>query len=176
MNKNALWITQTAAATALLVVMQAVTAPLGSTLVTGSIVNLILIVTVMVCGLSAGLTVAVLSPIFAKLFGIGPLWELIPFIILGNGVLVVLWHLLGRRKADNPLPMYGLAAVVAAVAKFLTLYVGIVLIAIPLLLHLPEKQAAIVSGVFSFPQLLTALVGGGLAMLAVPLVGKALKR
>lgn len=74
MNKKTLWITRTAALTALLVVLQASTAALGSTLVTGTVVNLLLIISVMTCGAASGLSVAVLSPVLAKLIGIGPLW------------------------------------------------------------------------------------------------------
>ena len=100
MNRNgkAPWVTRTAAITALLVVLQAVTAPLGNTLLTGSLVNMLLIVSVMTCGLLTGISVAVVSPAVAKLIGIGPLWSLIPFIIAGNAVLVLCWHLIGNGK------------------------------------------------------------------------------
>lgn len=174
MKKNVLWITETAAAIALLIVMQAVTAPLGNTLITGSIVNLILIVSVMIFGLPSGLTISALSPIFAKLLGIGPLWEIIPFIMLGNMVLVLLWHLIGKRPfAKQPLP-HLTAGVIAAVAKFLVLYGTIVKIAVPFLLRLPEGPAKVVSSTFSLPQLVTALIGGGLAIFILPLLKKAL--
>ncbi len=175
MNKKVLWITQTAIAVALLIVMQAVTAPLGNTLLTGSIVNLILIVSVMIFGLASGLTVAAISPIFAKLFGIGPLWELIPFIMLGNMVLVLLWWLIGNRTFAKPPVPYIVTAVVAAAGKFLTLYAGVVLVAIPLL-NLPDKQAGVISAMFSFPQLFTALIGGALAVLILPLLKKARRK
>lgn len=175
MKKNVLWITQTAIAIALLIVMQAVTASMGQ-LVTGSIVNLILIVSVMIFGLASGLAVSALSPIFAKLLGIGPLWELIPFIMLGNMVLVLLWHLIAKRTfAKEPIPAVT-AAVIAAVAKFLTLYVTIVLIAVPLLLNLPEGPAKTISTTFSLPQLVTALIGGAAALVILPLLKKALPK
>ncbi len=92
------WITRTAILIALLIVMQLVTTPLGTTLVTGSLVNMMLIISVMTGGLASGLTVAAISPVMAKLVGIGPLWELIPFIILGNVTLVLLWHIIGNRN------------------------------------------------------------------------------
>ena len=90
------WITRTAALIALLVAAQAVTAPLGNTIITGTLVNAILIVAVLSCGLGAGACVAVISPIMAKLSGIGPLWSLIPFIALGNLTLVSVWLLAGK--------------------------------------------------------------------------------
>ena len=68
-KSNALWITQTAIMIALIVVIQATTSGLGQ-FVTGSLVNLILILTVALAGFTSGLTVACLSPIFAFIFGI----------------------------------------------------------------------------------------------------------
>ncbi|MDR0897384.1 MAG: hypothetical protein LBN04_05965 [Oscillospiraceae bacterium] len=173
MNRKVLWITQTAVLTALLIVMQAVTASFGNTIVTGSIVNLILIISVMMAGLSSGLTVAVISPICAKLLGIGPLWMLIPFIVVGNIVLVLMWHFLGNRSFAKPLLVHIVTLIAAAVGKFLTLYVGIVLIAIPHLLSLPAQQATTISGMFSIPQLFTALIGGGVATVLLPLIKNA---
>ncbi|MBC8530332.1 ECF transporter S component [Gehongia tenuis] len=165
------WITRTAVFLALLVVLQALTASFGNTLVTGSVVNLLLIVSVMVCGPASGLSVAVLSPILAKLLGIGPFWSLIPFIIAGNVVLVLLWHFLGRLSgARGPI----LATAAAACAKFLVLYGGIVKVAIPFLLQLNGQQAAAVSHMFSLPQLATALIGGAAASLILPLLQRAL--
>ena len=100
-NKNTIrWITRTAVFIALLIVLQMATAPLGNILITGSIVNLLLIISVMTCGLASGLSVAVISPVMAKLLGIGPLWSLIPFIAAGNIVLVLLWHFIGNGDAD----------------------------------------------------------------------------
>jgi hypothetical protein len=165
------WVTRTAVFLALLVVLQSLTASFGSTLVTGSMVNLMLIVSVMICGLTSGLSVAALSPILAKLLGIGPFWSLIPFIIAGNVALVLLWHFLGRLGgAKGPV----LATAAAACAKFLVLYGGIVKVAIPFLLQLSGQQAAVVSHMFSLPQLVTALIGGAAASLILPLLQRAL--
>lgn len=173
-KKRILWITQTAVFVALLVVMQAATAPMGNIMITGTIVNLLLIVSIMTCGLSSGLSVAVISPLMAKLIGIGPLWSLIPFIAAGNIVLVLLWHFIGGKKMIHRMVPYITALITAAIAKFLVLYIGIVKIAIPLLLGLPEKQASVVSHMFSIPQLITALLGGILAVMILPSLKKAI--
>lgn len=175
MNKNVLWITRTALFTALLIVMQAATATFGNTLITGSIVNLILIISVMICGSASGLAVAAISPACAKFFGIGPLWSLIPFIIAGNLVLALVWNLIGNRGLENKHISYIIAMLAGAVAKFFVLYIGIVRIAIPLLLQLPEPQAAVISSTFSIRQLFTALIGGGLALVILPVLQNALK-
>lgn len=175
MNRKILWITRTAVLAALLIVMQASTSAFGSTLVTGSVVNLILIISVMTCGLSTGLTVAAISPICAKFIGIGPFWTLIPFIILGNLVLVLLWHLIGNRKFGRANMPHIVALVAAAASKFAVLYIGIVQIAVPVFLKLPQPKAAVISNTFSVPQLITALIGGALAFIILPVLKRAVK-
>ena len=168
-------ITRTAVLIALLVVLQAALMPLNNSLITGSIVNLVLIISVMTCGLSSGLCVAAVSPVIARLFGIGPLWSLIPFIAAGNAALVVLWHFIGNRSIGGKKYKARLAALfTAAFVKFLVLYVGIVRIAIPVFLGLPEKQAAVISNMFSIPQLITALTGGTVAFFLIPRLKKAI--
>ena len=175
MNKGALWITRTAIFAALLLVVQVGTAPLSNTLITGSAVNMILIVSVMACGLSSGLAIATISPVLAKIVGIGPLWSLIPFIIFGNIVLVLLWHIIGNKSfGNNKFISYTAAAVIAAVAKFGVLYVGVVKIAVPLVLKMEGKQAIMISTMFSVPQLITALIGGAIAIAIVPVLKNAI--
>ena len=71
MNKKIRWITETAVMLALLIALQALTKPMGQ-LVTGSCVNAILAITVLLVGMSSGITVALISPVFAFLFAIAP--------------------------------------------------------------------------------------------------------
>jgi len=168
------WITRTAILISLLIISQIVTVSFGNTLVTGSIVNLILIVSVMLGGLSSGLTVAAISPILAKLIGIGPFWELIPFIVLGNIILVLLWHWIGNRDLGGNKVPYFVALIVGAIAKFLLLSFSIGNYAIPVLLKLPEPQATVVANLFSLPQLFTALIGGIIAITLLPILKNAI--
>lgn len=172
-KKTIRWITRTAIFIALLVVVQAATAGLGNQFVTGSAVNLILIVSAMTCGLGSGATVAIVSPVLAKMFGIGPLWQIIPIVMLGNLVLVLVWRLLGSR-GDKKI-WYPAALVAAAGAKFLVLWLGVTKWIVPIVLGLPAKKAVIVSAAFSWPQIVTAVIGGVLAILVLPLVKKAVK-
>lgn len=176
-KQKILWITQTATFVAMLVVIQMVTAPLGNTFITGSIVNLILIISVLTSQLSSGISIAAISPIIAKFFGVGgAFWSLVPFIIIANVILVSLWYLICHRNTENKLAIYLLATFVGASAKFLILYLGIVKIAIPIILDLPEKQAALLSNVFSIPQFFTALIGGIIVTFLLPTIKKALSR
>lgn len=173
-KKRILWITRTAVFIALLIVIQVVTKSLGQ-LVTGSLVNLILIMAVMTGGICSGLTVAIISPVFATLLGIGtPFWVLVPFIALGNCVIVLIWYFVAARALKDRIVGYLAALVAGAVCKFLVLYLTIVQLMVPIVLNLPAKQAGAISAAFSFTQLFTALIGGALAAVILPILKKAL--
>ena len=174
MNSKVLRITETAVMTALLIALQFVTRSTVQ-LVTGSCVNAVLALTVLLVGLWSGVVVAALSPFFAFLLGIGPqLLPIVPAIAAGNVVFVVLLWALTRRKGA-PLERQAAAWLVSAVGKFLALYLIVVQI-LCRVLPLKQPQIDTFSAMFSWPQLVTALIGGGIALLLAPLLRKALKR
>ena len=183
MNKKIRWITETAVMLALLVVLQAVTKPLGQ-LVTGSFVNAILAITALLVGMSSGITVAIISPVCAFLFGIAPNFVTVLPIMAGNVCFVVLLCLItGKQLWRQPV-----ALAVAAGVKFAVLYLlvvkvicgvasdallgkklgEVVVLAPPMLQKLPAM--------FSFPQLFTALIGGGVALLITPVLRRAMHK
>lgn len=172
MKKQILWITETAVMLALLVTLQALTRSAGQ-YVTGSCVNLILAVTTLAAGLGSGAAVALLSPFFAFLLGIGPqLLPIVPAISVGNLLYVLLlWGIAGRNL--HSLPRKLLAWLGASGGKAAALYLLVVRL-LCAALDLPQKQVAVFTAMFSWPQLVTALAGGGVALLAVPIVRKAL--
>ena len=176
MNQKTKWITETGVMIALLVVLQAVTKPFGQ-FVTGSCVNFVLATATLIGGFTCGLTVAVLSPFFAFLLGIGPAFlPIVPGVSAGNAVLVLLlWLLLGKKGpvVDTGTKVAAVAA--AAVCKFLVLFSLIVKIILPML-SLNEKQIGVLSASFSWPQLVTAAIGGSLAVLLWPRLEKALTK
>lgn len=166
MKEKTLWITKTAMLLALLIVLQAITRGF-SQLVTGSCVNAILALSALMVGISGGIIIAVISPFMAFVLGIGPqLLPIVPAIAAGNVVFVVaLWALTHNHR--NEKKWHLLAWCVSAVCKFLTLYV----IVVQLLCHmlpLKEAQIAVFSTMFSWPQLITALIGGAVALLVAP--------
>ena len=178
MKKRILWITETAAMLALLVVLQALTKPLGQ-LVTGSCVNAVLAVTVLFCGLGSGITVALISPVCAYLLGIAPQVLTVPVIMLGNAAFVAVLRLVSGKQIWKNV----LAWLAAALCKFVVLFAlvkygicGILaegllaqgLLKTPMLTALPATFGAM--------QLVTALIGGGLALLLVPVLKKALSK
>ena len=173
-NKNILRLTTTAVLVALLIGIQAAAGALGQ-LAVGSLVNLVLVMSVMIGGLASGLAAALLSPVFARLLGIGPLWALVPFIMAGNAALILVWHFVAKRDFAGRHIVRATALALAAVCKFAVLYLGIVRIAAPFLLRLPAPQTAMISNMFALPQLLTALIGGALAMAVLPVAEKVRK-
>ena len=178
MQKNTRWITQTAVMLAMLIALQSVTKPLGQ-VVTGSCVNAILAMTALVCGMSSGLTVALLSPIFAFLLGIAPNLATVPAIMAGNTVFVLLLNFIYGKQAWRQIAAW----LTAAVAKFAVLYILVVWIICGVaaegllaqgILKAPMLNA--LPAAFSWTQLITALIGGGIAMLTVPVLKKAVRR
>lgn len=170
--KKTTWIARTAICLALLLALQFATKGLGQ-LVTGSCVNLVLAMAALLGGVWSGLVVAALSPFFAWLLGIGPAFlQLVPCIALGNVVYALLFGLLVRAllKKRWLSGLIGMAA--AAALKFLTLYVVLVRLAAPQVV--PAAKLPVVSAMFTWPQLATALLGGLLACLIAPVVFKAL--
>lgn len=174
-GRRTLYITETAVMTALLIVLQAVTRPAGQ-YVTGTCVNAVLALSALAVGLWSGITVALLSPFFAFLLGIGPqLFPIVPSIAVGNLVFVLLLALLAGGREDVPLWRLGSAWLAAAFAKYIVLYLLVVKL-LCAVLPLREQQAAMFTVMFSYPQLVTALAGGGIAVLLTPLIRRALRR
>lgn len=172
-NKSRIrWVTRTAILIAITVALQALTLQLGNQYITGSIVNMMLILSVMVCGLPSGLTVGAVTPILPTMMGFGPLPPLVPFIMLGNMALVTVWHFVGNIKLPIENASYICALIAGAAVKFGVLYVGIVRIAAPLILGVPDGHPITI--LFSFPQLITALAGGACAIILLPALKKAI--
>lgn len=180
-KKNLLWITRTAVLIALLITFQWGLGSLtgGNQFVVGSAVNLVLIVAAIASGLYSGITVAVISPFIAYLIGVTPLASpvIIPFIALGNLVIVLVWYFLLKKlpaKINNTVKAI-VALVFGAVLKFLTLYLTIGKIALPFLIELPAAKEAVIAAAFSTPQFITASIGGVLAILILPVIKKVVK-
>lgn len=172
--KKTTWIVRTAVCLALLLVLQVATKSLGQ-FVTGSCVNLVLAMAALSGGLWSGVAVAVLSPFCAYALGIGPAFlQLVPCVALGNAVYAVLFALLvGKWLTAKPLAAWG-SMVLAAVCKLAALYVVLVKLVAPMIV--PAAKLTAVTAAFTWPQLVTALIGGVLACLIAPLVRRALEK
>ena len=122
--------------------------------VTGTGINAVLITAVGVCGLPWAIAIGIMTPMLAVLLGVQPppAIVLVPFIMAGNTVYVVLFSLL-RRYIDY------IGIIAAASAKFILLYTAANIII--------GKLPAPIKLAFSFPQLITALAGGAIALVVL---------
>lgn len=181
MRKKITWITETAIMLALLVTLQAFTKGFGQ-LVTGSCVNAVLAIATLAGGIASGLTVALISPVLAFLLGIAPQILTVPAIMVGNSVYVILLWLIAGKSGKN-LPRQVGAWLASAFAKAAVLYLLVAKLICGVLAEdllaagtLKPPMLKMLPATFSWPQLFTALIGGGVAMLIVPILRKALRK
>ncbi|WP_352420229.1 ECF transporter S component [Proteiniborus sp.] len=148
MNKKTKTLTRTAILLAIALVFQFV--KMGQ-LITGSGINAVLIIAAQMCGLPWAAAIGLITPFMAVVLGVTPpaMIVVVPYIVCGNVLYVLTYSLLKKRSR-----VVGVA--VAALLKFGLLYsvVNYFLTVKP-----PIKAA------LSFPQLLTALIGGSIALI-----------
>lgn len=178
-HNRVVFVTRTAVLIALLIALQwatGFTQAFAGQYITGSLVNCVLAVAALFGGIWSGVIVACISPFCAFLLGIGPkLIQIVPCIALGNLTFVVILNLLAR-KWEKPWLKAG-ALAVAAFGKFLVLFTAVVKVVIPVMSDaLKPAQIATFTTMFSWPQLVTALLGGALAYLILPVLKKAIQK
>lgn len=127
-----------------------------SIFVVGSLVNAALVVAAGVVGVAGGVIISIVAPIVAFLQGhLPPIPPMIPIVAAGNAAIVVCFALLRKRS-----PYVGV--VVGSVVKTVFLYAAVRLLFGLITLKAPIIKALSFS--FSWPQLVTALIGGVLAV------------
>ncbi len=151
MDAQIRFLTRTALLIALTMVIQLIRFP---QLITGTGVNLFLYLSVFLVGIGSGCTIGLITPIIALSLGIMGFAPLIPYIIIGNLSLAIIFGLL--KKINRYL-----AVAAASVAKFLIL-AG----AVRFIVEVPPKAAQMMQ----LPQLFTALAGGVLALILAHLL------
>lgn len=191
MRNKIRWITETAVMLALLICLQwagsRIPDPLTKQLITGTAVNCVLAVTTLLVGFNSGIAVALISPIFAFLFGIASNFITVAPIMLGNSCYVALLYvIIGKaRKFGWRQPV---ALITAAGVKFAVLYVLVVKVICGVasgallgkklgdIMLLNDKMMTMLPTMFTWPQLITALTGGIIALSILPVLRKALHR
>ncbi len=178
MNKQIKWITQTALLLALALVFQSLRAVLpkimipglgeSDQLVIGSLVNTVLIVSSLTVGLSSGIVIAIATPLVAFMQGELAFPIMLPFVALGNIVIVLVVGLLYDKNKI-------FALVSGSIAKFVTIFLTITLIASPIIVGgLPADKGLAVKTMltfkFGYPQLFTALLGSIISLLILPIL------
>jgi hypothetical protein len=172
MDNKTRMITRTALLLAVAIVFQFLGRMLGSynNFIVGPVVNAVLIIATGIVGFWSGTAIAVIAPLvsaFTNKAAIAPLvLAFSPFIILGNFIIVLSFYLL-RKKSKTA----GIAA--GAVFKFGFLYAAILVFTH--VVKMPSKAAVSLTTLFSWTQLLTALIGGAIALLILKPLEKSLK-
>lgn len=138
--------------------------PLGpnSNFIVGPLVNACLLVSVVAAGIYGGLVIAVAAPLFAALTSSGPVAPFItvfsPFIAAGNFVLILMFYLLRNKNK-----WFGIIA--GAVLKFIVIYSGLLIMLG--FREVPGNLQAVLKFMFGWPQIVTALIGGAIAIIVI---------
>lgn len=155
MNKRTRTLTRAAILLAIALVFQFV--KMGQ-LVTGSGINCVLIIAAEICGWPWSAAIGAITPFMALVLGVQPpaIIPAIPFIMAGNIIFGIVYSVFKNR---NKIIAVGFAAVI----KFGLLYAAVhYFISVK-----PPIQAAL-----SFPQLLTALIGGAIALIIIEVLNR----
>lgn len=158
---------------ALAIIAQAIgrSFPQISQLFVGSIVNCILLISALTCTTYLGVLVGCLTPILAWIIGQlpAPMGPFVPFIAIGNALFILLFALIYKKEQKNS--KY-LSVLVASICKYLFLFFSASRLIYLFNLNIPRKVANKLVIMMGIPQLVTALIGGILALFLYELLLK----
>lgn len=165
---------------ALTLLVQWLTGLAGIQLLTGSFVNLFILITTLLCGLIGGIVVGLITPFLGFLLGFGgAVLALVPLISLANILLAAVFAFVSKlfkvseRHGVSYIVFTVIAVVAAAAVKFLFMYFVGAKLFMPYLLTIGTiKQPMMekLSQAWGTLQLFTALIGGAAATaLSIPL-------
>ncbi len=128
---------------------------------TGSVVNCILIVATLYCGILSGTFIALITPVIAYFMGGTPIMNMIPLmmpvIMIGNELLVLSVWLFRKKYIE-----IGMA--IGCVTKTIFLWLTVWFAVLPVFgTNLPEKMIVTVRTSFSLTQFVTACIGSVIA-------------
>jgi len=163
------FITRTAILLALTVVFQMAgrfVPPPSNSFIVGPLVNACLLVSTALAGIWGGLIISILSPFTSLINNHAPIAAaLLPFapvVAAGNFILVLSYYFLRKRSR-----ILGIA--IGAVLKFAFLFGGVKVF---LGLFSFPKFAKTMIALFGLPQLITALIGGVVAIIVIKALEK----
>ncbi len=163
-------LTRSAILLALLIVFQSLRLiipipPFLSIFIIGSLVNTILIIAVLIINIRATLIIGMIAPIVAYLQGFLPMPVFIIPIILGNWTITGIYYVLRSN------PVIGIIS--GAIGKTILLYTTFNFLFSYIVL--PENAVRTILFTMSWPQLVTGLFGGFLALAAARKTEKSIK-
>ncbi|MBU5268822.1 ECF transporter S component [Clostridium cochlearium] len=137
--------------------------PQISQLFVGSIVNCILLISSLTCSTYLGVLVGALTPVLAWVIGQlpAPMGPFVPFIAIGNGIYIIFFALIYKR--EESFRKY-LSFIVSSIFKYFFLFLSSTKLIYVLNISIPQKVANKLAIMMGFPQLITALIGGALAL------------
>ncbi len=171
-------ITVTAIMVALCVVVQLFKNP-GTIPITGGLINLILIIDTLYCGLLSGIILSAVAPITSFIITQSPIIAsvpmILPFIMIGNIVIILFaWAVRYKKLELNLLPA---SLVAGSFAKWAVMTLFIVKWVLPSFgLDLAPKMYKLAVVTYSTTQLYAALFGTALACIIWPIVRLGIKR
>jgi len=150
----------------------AVVAPyFGQQIITGSIVNALLFISVSLLGIESAFFLCLIPSLISIYTGLLPiaLAPMIPFIMTGNALLVLIFYKATRlRQGYGEARSFWFGAISAALIKFIFIWcVGMVLA--NSVLHGISKTVMLM---ISWPQLATAIAGAAIAFLFLKTIKK----
>lgn len=168
---NTRFLTRTAILLALTVAVQmagrAIPAPANSFIV-GPLVNACILISTAFVGLAGGIIISVLAPFTSLINNHAPIAPVLllfaPLIAVGNSILALFFHYLKNKSQV-------MGILLGAVVKFGFLF-GAIRVFVELKGDIKPPMANNLITLFSIPQLITALLGGVIAIVVV----KALKK
>lgn len=184
MKINTKQITVTAIMLALsIIVIQFIKLPLSvsgqSVGLSGALINLILIIDTLYCGLLSGMLLSIIIPVLSFVLTASPIISAVPWILpcimIGNAVLVLFaWFVRGKKLELNLMPISLVAGSIAKAGVMSLLIVNWVLPHFGGSLSAKMMTAAKVT--YSSTQLIAGLLGTFLACIVWPVLKLALKK
>ena len=132
--------------------------------ITGPIVNAVLFISTAVLGIGGGILIGFLPSMVSAFAGLlpSPLLPMIPYIIISNGILVLVFTSLRKKN-------FLTAVLSASFVKFLFLYLSSSFI---ISFFIRKSLPAQIISMMSWPQLITALIGGVIAYFVLKIIKK----
>ena len=146
--------------------LRMIIAPPYNQFIIGSFVNFFIIASVIICGFSSAFVISTLATVIAFLMQQIAFVQIVPIVALGNIAIAAVYFLSQKLLKNKPHAALAIAVIPGAAAKFLILWLGVTKIFIPFFLppSAPPAAAAMMTFNFSWPQLLTAYIGGIIAV------------
>lgn len=159
---------------ALTLALQYITGLAGIQLLTGSVVNMMLLVATMLTGAVGGVVIGLFTPYVGFLLGLSSNVVLTPFIGVSNAIYIFLFALLLKLLGGNYGEMSSVwkeavGVLVGGFVKFLFLYFVTYKLLLPLVM---ETVPAALAVTFGITQFFTASIGGAAAIVVSVLLEK----